>query len=91
MGYAPHIRNVKETSSDLELERLNAGWLGKIFGIGDNASNNIAGFAVIIGFLLGGIFSCINVTNPFEIWSYITPIITGALGYIFGRGAKPEK
>ena len=73
--------------SDIKLERLNAGWLGIIFGTADNSSNNIAGICIIICLIFGGIMSIINSTNPYEIWTYLSPIITGALGYIFGRGA----
>lgn len=94
MGYMLPSQKVEDTSSDLELERLNIGILGKIFGTGDNASSNIAGFAVMIaGFaILIGIFmavtsSIFNVTNSSEIWSYMSPIITIALGYLFGRGS----
>lgn len=79
---------VDKISSGLEYERLNAGLLGKIFGMGDNASKNIAGLAVFFGLALGGGISLFNAANPFEIWTYITPIITGALGYLFGRGAN---
>lgn len=78
-----------DTGNVLEIKRLDAGWLGKIFGTGDTSSNNIAGICIIICLLFGGIM-CIyyansNSIDPYEIWTYLTPIITGSLGYIFGR------
>jgi hypothetical protein len=82
-------RRIEEKRMDLE-----SGALGKFFGSGSTAPNNIAGFAVVIGFLLAGlitgVFLCIDPKNQstFEIWKYTGPIITGALGFIFGRGSK---
>jgi hypothetical protein len=88
--------NVKEWEKRIEEKRmdLESGALGKFFGSGSTAPNNIAGFAVVIGFVLAGIITSVFLyidpksQNTFEIWKYIGPIITGALGFIFGRGSK---
>lgn len=68
---------------------LDAGLLGKLFGSGNNCSKNIAGLTIMGGLLLSvGICTfAMNKgdVNPYEIWKITGPIITGALGFIFGQ------
>jgi len=76
-------------SVNLDLERLTAGLLGKLFGVGSSAASNIAGLVALIA-LLGGIVINLLLLNagkeaPYEVWKYLAPIITGALGFIFGK------
>ncbi len=77
----------------MDEKRLDAGLLGKLFGTGASAPNNIAGLAVIGGLLIGGGISgallfkeATDATAVFEIWQYVLPIVTAALGYLFGKG-----
>jgi len=77
----------------MDEKRLDAGLLGKLFGTGASAPNNIAGLAVILGLAIGAVISGVvlysgtgDTAAATEIWKYITPIVTGALGYLFGKG-----
>ena len=77
----------------MDEKRLDAGLLGKLFGTGVSAPNNIAGLAVIGGLLIGGGISgallfkdATDASTATEIWKYVAPMVTGALGYLFGKG-----
>lgn len=67
------------------------GWLGKFWGAGDNSSRNIAAivcFLLILGASVASItIYCSTQDSSLiaKIWGYVTPIITLALGYIFGK------
>ncbi|EGR0722828.1 hypothetical protein QPB21_004683 [Vibrio alginolyticus] len=78
------------SASNLDVARLNAGFIGKLFGTGSNGPVNIAGACVLLGLLTGLIITGGMLygakNNPYEIWQYVSPIITGALGFIFGKG-----
>lgn len=60
-----------------------------MFGMGDNAAKNIAGFlaalSMITGVTINIIQICKGIELSFECWKVFAPIITGSLGYIFGR------
>lgn len=77
---------------DLEEKKLDyemmPGWLGKIIGSPRNAGNNIA-FAVVLAVILAGIIASFFPGDRVEFWKVIVPIITLALGYVFGQNAKP--
>ncbi|NDW19862.1 hypothetical protein D0T53_13235 [Dysgonomonas sp. 216] len=71
------------------------GKLGKFFGCGDSVKMNIAGLTIFI-LLIAGIGYTIaiffsdpgtnkNLIGIVDFWGIITPIITLALGYIFGK------
>jgi hypothetical protein len=65
---------------------LQYGLLGKLFGDSDRSPSNIAG-AVL---LLSTIAAVIVVVYPggsaaLESWKVIAPVITGTMGFLFGR------
>lgn len=69
----------------LKKMNLDAGWLGKIFGGSENAPTNISG--MVIGLLIAAGVCTIFVNakmEPVEYWTKVTPMITLALGYLFG-------
>lgn len=75
-----------------ELKNKEIGWLGKFFGAEDNGARNMA--MTVIFLVSGGatIFSvCVifysNIGNELipNVWSKVIPIVTLALGYIFGK------
>ena len=82
----PHKIELLIKTKEMDLE---AGWLGKIFGAGNKAASNIAGLLVTLltvsGFFVLFIESSVS---ALEYWKTITPIITLALGYIFGKGVS---
>lgn len=75
-----------------ELKNKEIGFLGKFFGSSDNAARNMA-ITVIFFVVLGatGFSICVLFNQSFDkslisqVWSTIVPIITLALGYIFGK------
>ena len=82
-------------SQKMDEKRLDAGLLGKFFGVGVSAPSNIAGIAVLGGMAIGAVVSGVllcretaDASTATEIWKYMTPIVTGALGYLFGKGSS---
>lgn len=70
------------------------GLLGQFFGSGNSIKLNIAGLFIFILVLTGIIYTaCILFSNNvspkvigiLEFWGIITPLITLALGYVFGK------
>jgi hypothetical protein len=68
---------------------LEAGWAGKCFGSKSIAPINIAGifvmFLVISGIAVLFFNSSIQAS---EYWKIIAPLLTLALGYLFGKSSK---
>lgn len=74
-------------NTPLEHKRLEAGVIGKLLGTGENAPVNIAGFTI------GAFTLFLIITWGFDRSSFSTnagvilPIISLALGYIFGKNS----
>ena len=76
------------------------GWFGRLFGGKDILPLNISGSLILIlllfasGFTAYSIYSIKDCTNSKieiqDIWSVVTPIITLALGYLFGSHKNNE-
>lgn len=80
-----HATNLLRTR-ELELE---AGMLGKFLGSPQRAASSIAWvmiFLLICSGILTLFFSC--AINATEYWKIIAPLITLALGYLFGRKSE---
>lgn len=74
-----------------KLENTRIGIIGRLFGTGENASKNITATVCVL-LLIGGAsvsFYAYAVKEDSElassVWNVISPIITLALGYIFGK------
>lgn len=65
---------------------LQSGLLGKLFGADKNAPMNIAG-TIGVALTAAGIAAMFfkTATEVTEIWKFIAPIISGILGFIFGK------
>ena len=71
------------------------GLLGKFFGASDFVKINVAGLSILVLFLAGILYTgCIlfvtldtnsKAIGIVEFWAIITPIITLALGFMFGK------
>jgi hypothetical protein len=78
-------QNTRTDEGSLDYKKLEAGLLGKLFGTGDNAAKNIAGITIVA---LMGVFIYLvikgidNYTDTVK--TFIVPVITLALGYLFG-------
>jgi hypothetical protein len=95
----------KEKKTDGYKNKDKEGQLTSIFGTGDNAKDSfvwislrysfIVASLITLGVFLMTAFSCRNNSYFMEslpkIWDIFVPIITLALGYAFGRGAKSLK
>lgn len=81
---------VKGDTADYAIQEkrmyLEAGVLGKFFGMSSNAAANVAGFVVctliLAGVLMAFFSPALQVTEYFKL---VSPIVTLALGYMFGR------
>lgn len=86
--------DVEKQKIKKEAEKEERGLLGKLWGSIEHSSNNIAGLFIILLFIIGLLYTiwmlCINSCNNhklvIEFWGMLTPLMTLALGYIFGRG-----
>ncbi len=82
----------QQHSHENELKNKEIGWLGKFFGSENNSARNMA-ITVIILVIFGALsFSICVLFNAQldnalikEVWNLVVPIITLALGYIFGK------
>ena len=89
-------KQVLDSSTELDKKRIDQGWLGLIWGNTHNAAYNISGLVIIFLLLLGIIYSLLVYNVPSEqiglpikdFWAIITPIMTLALGYLFGEKMK---
>ena len=88
---------IDKTFEDNRHER-ELGKLGKYFGAGDSVKMNIAGLFIIVLLITGIVYTFsilfLNTSsNPKAIsitdfWGIIAPLITLALGFIFGKSQK---
>lgn len=81
--------------ADLEKANSERGMLGRLWGGASSVPNNIAALVTIILLLTGVLYTLIvliqNIPTTLSIqslWSIISPIITLAIGYLFGN--KPN-
>lgn len=73
-------------SKEMDLE---AGFLGRCFGSRANAPMNIAGSLIFLLTISGiVVLFCSSSIPPADYWKIIVPIITLALGYVFGKGHR---
>jgi hypothetical protein len=89
MALKKPTQSTADYATNLDLHKLNAGILGKVFGVGESSQSNVAGLTVILGLVIGGLTSAFLLNsgkdNAFEIWKYLAPIVSGALGFLFGK------
>ena len=79
-------------------DKMELGWIGKIWGGGKEKAGNIAGIAVSVSLLLLGaviaviVFSKMldssNIAVLREVFTVVTSILTLSLGYLFGQGSS---
>lgn len=82
----------QQHSHENELKNKEIGFLGKFFGSSDNAARNMAMTVIMIVIVGATVFSIVVLLiSSFDkhlisqVWNSIVPIITLALGYIFGK------
>lgn len=85
---------VEKKKIEKAAEKEERGILGKLWGSIEHSSNNIAGLFIIMLLLVGLLYtiwllsfdSCGNHEKIIDFWEMLTPMLTLALGYLFGRG-----
>ena len=91
------LRNdLQKAKLDNEDKKSSRGWIGRFWGGGEHASKNIAGLCICFLMAIGAIVTflvlrCNNedgIKNIIDFWSIVTPIITLALGYLFGHSQR---
>jgi hypothetical protein len=83
---------VLDNHNDLEKQKVNQGYLGKLWGSSKSIPNNIAALSVSILIITGIIYTCCVMNNPVDkialpikdFWAIISPLITLSIGYLFG-------
>lgn len=63
---------------------LDSGWLGKFFGGPTHSPMNIAGLLIVL-LVFTGIIMSLFIKSSDEYWTNIIPVVTLALGYLFGK------
>lgn len=71
-------------------KRLEAGWVGIVLGDSNNKPGNIAFITIVLSFI--GMITAISASDQsipkMQLIASLTSLITGALGYAFGRGSR---
>lgn len=76
----------KYLEHQLKTDKLEAGWLGGFFGKGEAQKNNIVVFICLLVIASGLFFSISDSASALDFWkSIVLPILTAALGYLFGK------
>lgn len=81
----------RQFEHEKEMMSKKLGWIGRLWGDGENSSRNIA--AIMCGFMIIGVIAAsitIYIVNQDKgliigIWKLALPFLTLALGYIFGK------
>jgi hypothetical protein len=64
---------------------LEAGWLGRVVGSAKNAPTNITFLVVALVLIAGLGVALLSPQDRLEFWKIILPVLTLALGYVFGQ------
>lgn len=90
------FKHALESQHDLNKMRIERGWLGNLWGTSTSIPNNIAAFLILI-LAIGGLgYTCYAAGKSKEslglpiadFWAIVTPLITLAIGYLFGDKRK---
>jgi hypothetical protein len=91
-GDQAQYRVVEDPAQRFAIEQtrmtLEAGWLGKIFGSAANAPTNIAGLVIgplSLTIIALGLLFVPSSIPPRDFLNVVVPIVTLALGYLFGK------
>jgi hypothetical protein len=92
-------KKVLDNHNELERQRVVQGYLGKLWGSSSSIPNNIAALAVIVLIITGIFYTYSTMSLPTDkislpikdFWAIITPLITLAIGYLFGDKTKKNE
>lgn len=69
---------------------MEAGWIGAVIGSAKNAPNNIAFLILMLVLLAGFVVAFVYPQDRVEFWKTILPVLTLALGYVFGQKSSEK-
>jgi hypothetical protein len=83
----PRRKNDEGNLSDpnqfkMEMAKIYAGWIGKMFGYKDGAASNIALILSLVLIVAAFFLSIYNIIN---IWSAVISLVSLSVGYLIGR------
>jgi len=76
------------SENDLKKLKIDVGFVGQLIGSKPSAPSNIAAIFILL-LLIPGIVDlfCKSQLEPERYWAIISPLLTLALGYIFGKNS----
>jgi hypothetical protein len=89
-------KQVLENHNEIEKQKVEQGALGRIWGSSASIPNNLAALSIIVLIVTGIAYTyCVMKMAPEKVslpikdfWAIITPLITLAIGYLFGDKTK---
>lgn len=83
-------QKVLDNQQEKDLRSSEIGWLGKIWGVSSSIPNNVAALVIVVLLLVGCIMTYLinDYKDIKDLWAIISPLITLALGYLFGEKHK---
>lgn len=89
-------KQVLDSQSEIARQRADQGALGEIWGSSTSIPNNIAALSIVILLITGITYTFIVLSQPDnqsglsikDFWAIIVPLITLAIGYLFGDKSK---
>lgn len=89
VSYNPDMydKKIKDRENSRKHERSKVGILGYLFGVSSCVPNNIAGLVVFLLLIYGVLYSFYfyEEKDLGNVWSIVSPMMTLALGYLFGK------
>ena len=85
---------VEKHKLDTQDKKEERGLLGRLWGSIEHSSNNIAGLFIVLLLFIGFAYTfwmlyidaCDTHSKILDFWGMLSPMLTLALGYLFGRG-----
>lgn len=75
--------------------RIKGGWLGVVIGVGSDSRYNIIGVTIIVLIVASTILTFHSISKfqqpEYTYFQIATPLISGALGYMFGQKSKNDE
>jgi hypothetical protein len=89
-------KQVLESQNEIEKIKAERGWLGGLWGISSSIPNNLAALTIVVLLLMGMVYTfCMMncgqdkiILSIKDFWAIISPLITLAVGYLFGDKSK---
>jgi hypothetical protein len=89
---------ILENTGSIDKLKAERGWLGGFWGASSHIPHNIAASLIFLLVIAGVVYTFCKIMIPTDdkslpikdFWAIITPLITLAIGYLFGEKSKPS-